>query len=127
MEKTLGKNAAIFQKHVIAGIDSSGLEVHDYSPGYLTDKKTGEVGFCIQQLSLDRDPDLETMVVCFEDRLVWAAQLFGNDGSEIVIKEEQPASFIAVLILAAIWTADPMYPPNCIKCEEETYDPKKTH
>ena len=124
MEKTLGKNAAIFEKHVIAGLDSSGLEVHDYSPGYLTDKKTGEVGFCIQQLSLDRDPDLETMVVCFEDRLVWAAH---NDGSEIVIKDEQPASFIAVLILAAIWTADPMYPPNCVTCEEETYDPKKTH
>lgn len=124
MEKTLGKNAAIFEKHVIAGLDLSGLKVKDYSPGYLTDKKTGEVGFCIQQLSLDRDPDLETMVVCFEDRLVWAAH---NDGSEIVIKEEQPASLVAVLVLAAIWTADPMYPPNCVICEEETYDPKKTH
>ena len=124
MEKTLGKNAAIFERHVITGLNLAGLEVKDYSPGYLTDETTGEVGFCIQQLSLARDPDLQTMVVCFEDRLVWVAQ---NDGSEIVIKDEQPASLVAVLVLASIWTADPMYPPRCQECEEEGYDPQKTH
>jgi hypothetical protein len=124
MEKTLGKNATIFERHVIAGLDLAGLEVNDYSPGYLTDRETGEIGFCIQQLSKEKDPDSETMVVCFEDRLVWFAH---DNGSELVIRNDQPASLVAVLVLAAIWTADPMYPPRCQECQEEGYDPQKTH
>jgi len=109
----LGKNAASFEQHLRAGLEVAEREITDYFPmlvSPLEDKS--KVGFAI----LQEPDDPDSICICFEDALHFDPSF---DKVSMPITEDQPASLLATLILAALLTGEVVAPPKCPHCEEE--------
>ena len=109
----LGKNAASFEQHFLAGLRIAGLNVTDYFPSRTYQQKNkSKIGFGFIQ-----DPnDLDSVCICEEDGLHFNHTF---NGVMIPINKKQPASLIATMVLASILTNKVLAPPKYSHCEEE--------
>lgn len=103
------KNLDEFVKHLEIGLDAAGLNLEEYNPVYVIDKKTNEQGFLFTQVV----NDAESSVVAFNDRVQFP------NGSSIIINKTQPASQVAILFLVSIIQNNPIKAPLCPECEKE--------
>ena len=106
---TQGKNLDEFIKHLEIGLDAAGLNLEEYNPMYVLDKKTNERGFLFSQVM----DDAESSVVAFNDRVQFPS------GSSIIINKTQPASQVAILFIVSIIQNNPIEAPLCPECEKE--------
>ena len=109
----LGKNAASFEQHLSAGLQVAEREITDYHPmlvSHIEDKS--KIGFAL----LQEPDDPDSICICFEDALHFDPSF--NEVS-MPITEDQPASLLATLILAALLTGEAIATPKCPHCEEE--------
>ena len=110
MPKTkLPTNVQIFVDHLSVGLDSAGLELADFSPTLVKDRKLGEQGFLFCQ-EID---DVNTSVIVFNDRVE-----FGSNSVSLIMNNEQPPTKVAILFLVAMIQGEPLLPPSC-PCREE--------
>ena len=112
----LGKNAASFEQHLIAGLQVAEREITDYHPmlvRHIEDKS--KIGFAL----LQEPDDPDSICICFEDALHFDPSF--NEVS-MPITEDQPASLLATLILAALLTDQIVRPPKCTHCWEDECD-----
>ena len=111
MTKTkLPTNIQIFVDHLSVGLDSAGLDLEDFSPIVVKDRKLGEQGFLFCQ-EID---NVDTSVVVFNDRVE-----FGSNSVSLIMNNEQPPTKVAILFLVAMIQKEPLLPPSCPCCEEE--------
>jgi len=106
---TQGKNLDEFIKHLEIGLDAAGLNLEEYNPMYVLDKKTNERGFLFSQVM----DDAESSVVAFNDRVEFPS------GTSIIINKTQPASQVAILFIVSIIQNNPIEAPLCPECEKE--------
>jgi len=106
---TQGKNLDEFIKHLEIGLDAAGLNLEEYNPMYVLDKKTNERGFLFCQVM----DDAESSVVVFNDRVEFPS------GTSIIINKTQPASQVAILFIVSIIQNNPIEAPLCPECEKE--------
>jgi len=111
MPKTkLPTNVQIFVDHLSVGLDSAGLELEDFSPTVVKDRKTKEQGFLFCQ----KIDDVDTSVIVFNDRVE-----FGSNSVSLIMNNEQPPTKVAILFLVAMIQEEPLLPPDCPCCTEE--------
>ena len=111
MPKTkLPLNVQIFVDHLTVGLESASLELADFSPTLVKDRKLGEQGFLFCQ-EID---NVDTSVVVFNDRVE-----FGSNSVCLIMNNEQPPTKVAILFLVAMIQKEPLLPPSCPCCEEE--------
>ena len=106
---TQGKNLDEFIQHLEIGLDAAGLNLEEYNPMYVLDKKTNERGFLFSQVM----DDAESSVVAFNDRVEFPS------GTSIIINKTQPASQVAILFIVSIIQNNPIEAPLCPECEKE--------
>ena len=103
------KNLDEFVKHLEIGLDAAGLNLEEYNPVYVLDKKTNERGFLFAQVM----NDAESSVIAFNDRVEFP------NGSSIIINKTQPASQVAILFIVSIIQNNPIQAPLCSECQKE--------
>ena len=110
-EMILGPNASSFERHLALGLDAAGLDIEDFHPCYMSHTEDdSKLGFGIAQ-----DPeDTGSFCCCFEDGLY-----FSSNDNIMPIRQDQPSSTLAVLILVGILKNAPICPPSCELCEAE--------
>ena len=105
----LGKNAESFAHHIQLGLEFVGIDMSNFTPCVMTHKDGDKIGFGICQI--ENDP--KTFCCCFEDGLS-----FGENENSMPINKKQKATELAVLILSAILTKQPVNVPQCPECSE---------
>lgn len=105
----IGVNVHSFERHLTYGLQFTNVNILDFHPNFIQDKKTGKhIGWLFLQ---DKDnPETATMV--FEDRVE-----FPVSDQVIYFNNEQSPSKLATVFLAAILTKNPFL-PMCPKCQE---------